>query len=305
MTYVIDFLNVGFGEAAVVRIEDGQRSYCLVVDAGDADCHKHARRCSLEQYVREYGINKIDALILTHFHKDHIGGVREVLGHVPIGEILLHVPLPSHLLNSRLSDHSTPILASLSLYIAILKQAKELGIPVRQISEPFALSELAVEFRLLTPNQAKLQQLQAELESLEVEALNRQQERLTRIDRMLNDTALAVLIRYKHNPAALLTSDVGLDFWSPYESEIKDVYLLQAPHHGDAQRISQALLHTVSPKVVVVSADDEGTYQLPHPEFEVAVTEHSAARIYYTEEAGSRHRIIRMDLNERTIHLIK
>ncbi|WP_110931513.1 ComEC/Rec2 family competence protein [Paenibacillus bouchesdurhonensis] len=305
MTCVIDFLNVGFGEAAVVRIEDGQRTYCLVVDAGDTNCHKHARRCSLAQYIREYEINKIDALILTHFHKDHIGGVHEVLGHVPIGEILLHVPLPAQLLNSTLSDHSTPILASLSLYISILRQAEELGIPVRQISELFSLSELAAEFRLLMPNQAKLQQLQAELESLQVEALNGQQERLTRIDRLLNDTALAVLIRYENEPAALLTSDVGLDFWDPYESEIENVFLLQAPHHGDARHISQELLHTVSPKVIVVSADDEGTYQLPHPEFEIFVKEHSAAQIYYTEEAGSTHRIIRMDLNERTVHLIK
>lgn len=304
MTCVIDFLNVGFGEAAVVRVEDGQRSFCLVVDAGDLNCDKHARRCSLRQYIPEYGINKIDALILTHFHKDHIGGVHEVLGRVPIGEILLHVPLPAHLSNSRLNDHSTPILASLSLYISILRQAEELGIPVRQISEPFSLSGLAAEFRLLMPNQAKLQRLQAELESLDVEALNLQEERLTRIDRLLNDTALAVLILYDNEPAALLTSDVGLDFWDPYKSEIENIFLLQAPHHGDSRNISRALLHTVSPQVIVVSADDEGTYQLPHPEFEAVVQEHSEARIYYTEEAGSTHRIIRMDLNERTIHLI-
>lgn len=40
MKCVIDFLNVGFGEATVIRIIDGEQSSCLVVDGGDVDSLK-------------------------------------------------------------------------------------------------------------------------------------------------------------------------------------------------------------------------------------------------------------------------
>lgn len=305
MKCVIDFLNVGFGEATVIRIIDGEQSFCLVVDGGDVDSLKNSRRCSLEQYVREHAIEKIDVLILTHFHKDHIGGVLAMLGKLPIEQMLLHVILPIHIMQSDLDDHSTPMLASLSLYKMLLTKANRLGIPMRLIKERHTFNERGVSFSLLTPDQGKLQLLCDELDKLDMAQLDQQQQRLSHIDRLLNETALAVLIRHNGESAALLTSDVGLDFWEPYEGEIGRVRLLQAPHHGDAGCISQRLLKSLSPQMVVVSADDEGTYQLPQPEFEAFIREHSQAEVYYTEAEASTHRIIRIDINDWRLDLIR
>ncbi|WP_442602428.1 ComEC/Rec2 family competence protein [Paenibacillus sp. KN14-4R] len=305
MKCIVDFLNVGFGQATVIRIIDNDRCFCLVVDAGDVNPNANPRRCSLRNYIQEHAIEKIDVLLLTHFHRDHIGGVLPIIGKVPIGQIILHVPLPEHILMSGLNDHSTPMLASLSLYKQIINQAKELDIPLNLIEQPYTIHEQGVEFNLLMPSDSRLQQLKNELDRLDLEQLDQQQERLQWIDLILNETALAVLIRYNESSVVLLTSDVALDFWELYTSQIKDVHIVQAPHHGDARHMSGPWLRNLSPKYVIVSADDEGTYQLPHPEINNLIREHTEAEIYYTEGPDTTHRIIRMDVNDWEVKLIK
>ena len=305
MKCIIDFLNVGFGEATVIRLIDRERSFCAVVDGGDVDPLSNPRRCSLEQYVDEQIIEKIDALIITHFHKDHIGGILAIMDKLPIMQVMLHVQLPAHIMQGSLNDHSTPMLASLTLYKQILDQAAKLAIPIKLVTEPYTIHEQELFIKLLMPDSTKLQLLQDELNKLDIMQPAQLKKRLSLIDRMLNETAMAVLIRCNGASAVLLTSDVGLEFWKPYEAELGQVHVLQAPHHGDIRSISQHWLHKLSPQIVIISADDEGTYQLPHPQFEALIREYSEADVYYTEANTTTHRIIRIDVNEWRLELVE
>ncbi|WP_145044750.1 ComEC/Rec2 family competence protein [Paenibacillus xylanexedens] len=305
MKWFIDFLNVGFGEATVIRRMEEHCTYCLVVDGGDVNPMTNPRRCSLEQYLREYEITKIDVLVLTHFHRDHIGGVLPILGHVSIEEVILHLPLPGHVQQSAINDYSTPILGSFTLYAAILNRIDELGIKKTEIVKRHTIVEQDMEFHILTPSQHKWTQLSEELDQLNFTQLDQQEERLTTIDRMLNHASLAVLIKNKGDSVALLTSDVGLDYWEPYADEIGAIHTLQAPHHGDASHLSEDNLRAWTPHAVVISADDQGTYQLPHAAMEPLIREHSNAQLFYTEGLSTEHRIIRIDVMERTVELVK
>ncbi|GGG81926.1 ComEC/Rec2 family competence protein [Paenibacillus radicis (ex Gao et al. 2016)] len=307
MTCVIDFLNVGFGEATIIQYTYGDRSFCLVVDGGDvhATASANSRRCSLAQYIQEHHIEKIDVLVITHFHRDHIGGVYDILGHVPIGKIKIHLMLPEFILESGVLNDSTPMLASLSLYIQILNRAKELNIPIDRIEEPAAFYEQELTYKLLMPDRSKLEQLKLQLNDLDMSCLEEQLEPLNQIDRMLNSTAMAVLISYKGESIALITSDVALDFWEPYREEIENIAVVQAPHHGDRHQISGEWLSSINPQAVIVSADDEGTYQLPHKEIEAMIAEHSKAKLYYTEAAATTHRILRVDAEQCRVEFIQ
>ncbi len=40
--------------------------------------------------MKDAGITKIDKVLITHFHVDHVGGVPELVKRVPIGEFLDH-----------------------------------------------------------------------------------------------------------------------------------------------------------------------------------------------------------------------
>ncbi|MEY8739334.1 ComEC/Rec2 family competence protein [Bacillales bacterium AN1005] len=305
MKWFIDFLNVGFGEATVIRRMEEHCTYCLVVDGGDVNPMTNPRRCSLEQYLREYEITKIDVLVLTHFHRDHIGGVLPILGHVAIGEVILHLPLPEHVQHSAINDYSTPILGSFTLYAAILNRIEELGIKKTAINKRHTIVEQDMEFRILTPSQHRWTRLTEEIDKLDITKLDQEEERLTAIDRMLNHASLAVLIKNNDNSVALLTSDVGLDYWEPYADEIGKVHTLQAPHHGDSSQLSVDNLKAWAPHAVIISADDQGTYQLPHAEMEPLIREHSNAHLYYTEGLSTTHRIVRLDVTDGTVELVK
>ena len=70
------FLDVGQGDAALVRLPNGRH---LLVDAGPADDRTDAGTRTVLPHLRRYGVERIDALVLTHPHGDHVGGARALL----------------------------------------------------------------------------------------------------------------------------------------------------------------------------------------------------------------------------------
>lgn len=78
----VAFLDVGQGDAILLRSLDGK--YALV-DGGDEGRGKRA----ILPHFQKNGIFQLEKVFLTHFHKDHWGGLVEVLDRIPAGEILL------------------------------------------------------------------------------------------------------------------------------------------------------------------------------------------------------------------------
>jgi beta-lactamase superfamily II metal-dependent hydrolase len=75
----LHFMDVGQGDGAVLISPQGQ---VVLFDAGEdlklKSCDKPLA------YLRQLGINKIDYLIISHYHFDHIGCVPEVLAQFPL-----------------------------------------------------------------------------------------------------------------------------------------------------------------------------------------------------------------------------
>jgi beta-lactamase superfamily II metal-dependent hydrolase len=63
----------------------------LLVDAGwPGNNGRDADR--IQAAMRDAGITRIDHLLITHYHVDHVGGVPELAKRVPIGEFIDHGP---------------------------------------------------------------------------------------------------------------------------------------------------------------------------------------------------------------------
>ena len=83
---VIYSIDVEGGQATLLVSPSGAS---LLVDAGwPGNNGRDADR--VEAAMRDAGISKIDHLLVTHFHVDHVGGVPELAKRVPIGEFIDH-----------------------------------------------------------------------------------------------------------------------------------------------------------------------------------------------------------------------
>ncbi|MEG3072373.1 MAG: MBL fold metallo-hydrolase [Peptococcaceae bacterium] len=83
---VIHFLDVGQGDSIFVELPDGRH---MLIDAGTRAMGKN-----IVNYLEKAGVEKIDFLIATHPHEDHIGGLSTVLQGYEIGQI--YMPKVTH-----------------------------------------------------------------------------------------------------------------------------------------------------------------------------------------------------------------
>ncbi len=77
------FLSVGYGEAMVVL--DG--AHCLLIDGGSGvdDAGLHTARYHSGCYLfKEKQVERIDCMICTHVHNDHVSGLLEVARQFPV-----------------------------------------------------------------------------------------------------------------------------------------------------------------------------------------------------------------------------
>lgn len=72
-------LDVGQGDCSLFVLPDGRN---VVIDAGP---RSNARKTV--NYLKSCGVRKIDLLIATHPHEDHIGGMKELLSKIPVKQI--------------------------------------------------------------------------------------------------------------------------------------------------------------------------------------------------------------------------
>lgn len=75
------FLDVGQGDSELIRLPDGR---AMLIDAGNPE-----NGPQIVDALQSLGIEKIDTLIATHPHADHIGGMARVVRSVTIGGVYM------------------------------------------------------------------------------------------------------------------------------------------------------------------------------------------------------------------------
>ena len=103
----VSVLDVGAGSATLVQA----RSARILVDAGSAFAAPDTLRL-----LRAEGVNRLDALVLSHADARHVGAAADVLAAVPVGELWVPaVRWPSPLVKD------------------VLRRAEAAGIPIREL----------------------------------------------------------------------------------------------------------------------------------------------------------------------------
>ena len=80
----VTFLDVGQGDCAVIQTPDDKT---IIVDCGIKSLTYDSGERTIAPYLKRNGISRIDLLILTHYHLDHVGGVEYLLENFEVDKI--------------------------------------------------------------------------------------------------------------------------------------------------------------------------------------------------------------------------
>lgn len=74
----VHFINVGHGDSALVQCE----GHNMLIDGGLRRCGHELRR-----YLRQAGVNRLEAVVCSHEHKDHVGGLITIVHSLPYDNV--------------------------------------------------------------------------------------------------------------------------------------------------------------------------------------------------------------------------
>lgn len=110
----VHFLNVGQGDSEFIEFADGT---CMLIDAGEKEYGEFVL-----DYIKNLGYEKIDYVVATHPHSDHIGGMPYVLNNIEVGNVFLPnithdsvtfekmlEAIDNHNINAVITDNTTQI----------------------------------------------------------------------------------------------------------------------------------------------------------------------------------------------------
>jgi beta-lactamase superfamily II metal-dependent hydrolase len=105
----VHFLDVGQGDCILVQLPNGRN---MLVDAGKNDSAD-----TILKYLKTQKVARLDYLIGTHPHEDHIGALDTVIQSLPVGEILL----PKATTNTRTYQNLLEAIAGKGLQVTTAK----------------------------------------------------------------------------------------------------------------------------------------------------------------------------------------
>lgn len=82
----VHFIDVGQGDSIFVELPNGQN---MLIDAGEKEY-----KTKVESYIKDCGYSKIDFLVASHPHSDHISGLAHIVDSFDINNV--YMPKVSH-----------------------------------------------------------------------------------------------------------------------------------------------------------------------------------------------------------------
>lgn len=240
--FQVSILDIGQGDAILLEAPTGQ---VILVDGGPDK--SVLRRLGEELPFWE---RRIDLLVLTHPHEDHLAGFNSILDRYMVGGVMI-----------------TGIEAKSQAYQHFLETIKQKQIPLLVMEKPFKVSFGEVRLEIIYPQTSISGKRISNLNnsSIVMRAVYKEFEMLL--------TGDAEEIEEK----ALLASGVDIT---------ADV--LKAGHHGSETSSSEDFIKAINPKLVVISSGLGNSYGHPSPRT-LKRLERLGIPIRRTDQEGSIH----------------
>ena len=277
----ITFINVGYGDSILIEeLQGAKRTFAILVDGGKPydqvdrfEYDGHPGRTPVLPYLKSHEVEKLDVVMLTHFHIDHVGGLPDVLKALPYGEIWANCSIPEQfpMGNCVIPENSPPeslaMFRSLSLFSEIKNIARKHGKEIMLFKKHEFGSNLGhgilVDKYAVTPRfNMKMNMLLKGIGSQPPEEL---ETRLFALDQGQNASCIALRVSYA-GKSALLASDLPSPYWNSILDEGGHSIradILKFPHHGQSDGASKRFAAEVDPKHVVFCVSEDNPFGCP------------------------------------------
>ena len=215
--FSVHFIDVGQGDCTLVL----SNNMAMLIDAGE-----NGHETDVINYLRSMKIDKLDYIIATHQHSDHIGGIPEVLEEFDADNIIM----------PRLTKEQTPTNSTYKSFLTALQNSD-----ARIISaKPGLKYQLGdAEFEILGP--------------------------VTDDCEDINSMSAVTKITYGNN-SFLVTGDAEKDEELEIVENGADLDcdVLRVGHHGSSTSSSREFLEAITPEICVISCGANNDYGHPH-----------------------------------------
>ena len=237
----IYYLDVGQADCELIRFPDGKNA---LIDAGKTNTAEE-----LVEYLQDMGVERIDYLIATHPHEDHIGGMAEVVKNLDIGKIYM----------PRVADSQTP---TTKCYERLLEAISDKGLKMTAAKGGMNITEgQGLSFDILSPNREKYEDL--------------------------NNYSVVTRLTYGEH-SFLFEGDAESQVEKELLSSGTDVQadVLKCGHHGSNTSNTAAYLKAVRPVYAVISCGEDNDYGHPHQEVFQRLKK-AGIEIFRTDQQGT------------------
>ena len=238
-------IDVGQGDAILLECPNGKR---ILVDTGPWSMRFDAGERTIVPFLKRQGNIKVDYLLITHSHSDHLGGARSILQTTRVDTLVINY-----------SDSDNRQVKE------ILQVAREKNVGLKMMYEGDQIPiDPNVRMYIMNPRENRIAEKNLNNTSIVLKVVFGDASML-----LVGDAEAEVehklILKYKD----LLSSDV-----------------LKVGHHGSLSSTSEEFLNTVHPQKALISVGNHNKFRHPSPLTLRRLTAHSIG-IERTDKIGA------------------
>jgi competence protein ComEC len=272
----IYFVDVEGGQSTLFVTPDGKS---LLIDTGWPDNNgRDADR--IVAAAKDAGIKKIDFVLITHFHDDHVGGAPQLAAKIPLRTFIDH--------GENRETNSTGVQRVFAAYQQLLATGKYKHITVKP-GEVLPITGMQV--RVVSADGALIERSLPGGGKENASCANAVK---PPVDVTENPRSVGTLMTYgklRILDLADLTSDKEMELMCP-TNKIGAVDIYVASHHGSPNSGSAVLVHAIAPRVAIMdNGAKKGGSPLAWDVIEKSPGLEDLWQLHYSEEGADAHNV--------------